>query len=109
MQINLNQREIESALKEYITGQGINLTNRKVDIDFTAGRNESGLSAKMDIGCIGVDLARGESMTTVFEVPYGNPQKPPEAKEQDVKEKEPGEVTKDTYEEAEKSPVSLFG
>lgn len=50
MIINLNQREIEAALKVYLTSQGINLGNKTVDINFTAGRKETGISAELDIG-----------------------------------------------------------
>lgn len=49
MQIQLKQAEIIAALKQYITSQGINLTGKTVDIEFTAGRKESGLTADISI------------------------------------------------------------
>ena len=49
MQITLKQHEIEQALKQYIVSQGITLTDRDVDINFTAGRRGSGLSADLQI------------------------------------------------------------
>lgn len=49
MQINLKQREIEAALKMYLHGQGINLKDKRITIDFTAGRKDSGLSAEISI------------------------------------------------------------
>ena len=49
MQINLKQSEIITALKQYITHQGISLVGKTVDISFTAGRKEAGLSAEISI------------------------------------------------------------
>lgn len=50
MQITLKQRDIELALKMYLSAQGIILTNRSFNVEFTAGRKDSGLSASIDIG-----------------------------------------------------------
>lgn len=49
MQINLKQVEIVEALKQYITKQGINLVGKNVDMDFTAGRKNTGLSVEIII------------------------------------------------------------
>lgn len=49
MQINLKQSEIEVALKNYVSQQGISLYARDVSITFTAGRKESGISAEITI------------------------------------------------------------
>jgi hypothetical protein len=49
MQINLKQVEIQAALKQYITTQGINLAGKEVEITFTAGRKEGGLTADISI------------------------------------------------------------
>ena len=49
MQIQLKQNEIVSALKQYITSQGINLNQRTVDISFTASRGAAGLVADITI------------------------------------------------------------
>jgi hypothetical protein len=49
MQIQLKQTEIITALKQFITSQGIDLWGKDVSVTFTAGRKESGISAEMDI------------------------------------------------------------
>lgn len=49
MQIQLKQTEIIAALKQYITGQGISLSGKSVDISFTAGRKEAGITADISI------------------------------------------------------------
>lgn len=49
MQIHLRQREIEAALKMYVAQQGINLTNKTIDVVFTSGRKDNGLSAELTI------------------------------------------------------------
>ena len=54
MQISLNQTEIESALKDYVTKQGIRLQGRIVAIEFTSGRKENGISADL---CISDDAS----------------------------------------------------
>jgi hypothetical protein len=49
MQIQLKQAEIVSALKQYIGSQGINLSGKSVEISFTAGRGQAGLTADIVI------------------------------------------------------------
>lgn len=49
MQIQLKQTEITDALRQYITQQGISLVGKNVDIAFTAGRKEGGLTAEIII------------------------------------------------------------
>lgn len=49
MQISLKQTEIVAALKMYIAAQGINLADKTVKIDFTAGRKEAGITADVSI------------------------------------------------------------
>lgn len=49
MQIQLKQTEIIAALKQYIAGQGISLNGKSVDISFTAGRKEAGITADISI------------------------------------------------------------
>lgn len=61
MQIIIKQSEIEVAVKNYIAGLGINLTGKDVEVSFTAGRKEDGLSASLDI----VDATLG----TVVSIP----------------------------------------
>lgn len=50
MKLTLNQRDIELALKMYLSAQGISLLDRTFSVEFTAGRKDSGLSACIDIG-----------------------------------------------------------
>lgn len=49
MRIQLKQDEIVAALRQFITLQGINLVGKSLDISFTAGRKDSGLSADVTI------------------------------------------------------------
>ena len=49
MRIQLRQIEIEEALQQYITNQGINLAGKVVEIGFTASRSADGLTADVDI------------------------------------------------------------
>lgn len=49
MQIQLKQNEINAALNQYIASQGINLIGKAVDISFTAGRKNTGLTADIKI------------------------------------------------------------
>ena len=49
MQVTLKQSEIEVALKNYIQAMGINLAGKSIDVAFTAGRKEAGISAELDI------------------------------------------------------------
>ncbi len=49
MRIQLRQIEIEEALQQYISNQGINLTGKVVEIGFTASRSADGLTADVDI------------------------------------------------------------
>jgi len=49
MQIQLKQPEIISALKQYLTAQGIAIVGKTVKISFTAGRKESGTSVDISI------------------------------------------------------------
>lgn len=53
MQIQLKQTEIIAALKQYIGAQGINLNGKSVDISFTAGRKEAGITADISIEDVG--------------------------------------------------------
>ena len=49
MKIYLEQIEIVQALQQYISEQGINLAGKQVDVSFTAGRKDAGLTAEVDI------------------------------------------------------------
>ena len=49
MLITLKQKEIEAALRLYISQRGINLADKEVGIAFTAGRKETGVSAEVSI------------------------------------------------------------
>ena len=49
MNINLKESDIITALKQYVTNQGIDLTGRDVKISFTAGRKQNGVTAALAI------------------------------------------------------------
>ena len=49
MQIILKQRDIEAAVKAFVVAQGISLANKSIEINFTAGRKETGISVEIDI------------------------------------------------------------
>lgn len=49
MQIQLKQVEIIEALKQYVAKKGFSLEGKAVDISFTAGRKDTGLSADITI------------------------------------------------------------
>ena len=61
MQVQLKQTEIITALKQYISGQGISLQGKTVEMNFTAGRKESGISVEISIEDAGIpDFFKGE-------------------------------------------------
>lgn len=55
MQITLNQAEIVAAVEAYVCSQITVAEGQKIDIDFTAGRGNNGLSATLSIGLVGND------------------------------------------------------
>lgn len=65
MQIIIKQIEIEVAVKNYIAGLGINLNGKDVEVSFTAGRGEVGLSASLDIVEAGSSALPAPALTPV--------------------------------------------
>lgn len=62
MQVQLKQAEIIAALKQYISGEGISLQGKQVEMAFTAGRKESGISVEISIDDADIpDFFKGES------------------------------------------------
>ena len=57
MKVKIQQNEIITALKQYISSQGINLQGKVVAIDFTAGRKEGGLTADISIEELGIQTS----------------------------------------------------
>jgi FlaG/FlaF family flagellin (archaellin) len=49
VKINLNQDELETAVLNYIASEGIDLSDKAVTVDFTAGRGEKGISVDVEI------------------------------------------------------------
>ena len=49
MQIQLKQTEIIKGINMYIESQGINLSCKDVEMSFTAGRKDTGLSVEVSI------------------------------------------------------------
>lgn len=96
MQIHLKQLEIEAALRQFISLQGINLTGKVVEIAFTSGRKDNGLSAEVTIEDGGVTLDRRSSSTPTKQPADAN---------------NPPQPSSDTAQESEAVPVktsSLF-
>ena len=118
MLIQLRQSEIEVALREYIVNQGISLIGRRVDISFTSGRKDNGISADLDI-----NVAENEQELTRVVSPSGVIQGFGIGYPKEVKSacplKDPEEATDETnFPEDTKGPVasvetkaaiSLFG
>ncbi len=110
MQIQLKQTEIIAALKQYIVNQGINLNGKDVDISFTAGRKEAGITADISIedsGSVipGFDDAQDEAAKPVLTVVPT----PPETKAAEAEApavEEPPFATQETA--VAKTPTSLF-
>lgn len=69
MQIQLKQTEIEAALKMFISNQGISLANKSVQMTFTSGRKDNGLSAELSIEDIGTPHAVKTEVPTQAEAP----------------------------------------
>lgn len=79
MQITLKQTEIVEALKQFIVKQGLSLQGKQVDVTFTAGRGDTGLTAGVsidDADIPGVDSLPSEPAAPLALVP---PAKAPEA------------------------------
>jgi len=49
MKINLVEKEIHEALRQYIEGEGISLTGKNVEVNLTAGRGGTGHKAQVEI------------------------------------------------------------
>ena len=58
MQIHLKQLEIEAALRQFISQQGISLVGKTVGIAFTSGRKDNGLSAEVTIEDVALNTDR---------------------------------------------------
>lgn len=49
MRITVNQDNIEEALVEWISGQGLDIEGKTIEISMTAGRGKNGYSAEISI------------------------------------------------------------
>ena len=49
MKIHLEERELKQAIKEYIRNQGIDLSQREIDIQLMAGRGDRGHYADIEL------------------------------------------------------------
>lgn len=49
MKITLIQNEIEDALRQYVSQQGISVSGKTIEVNITAGRGPNGVSAELDI------------------------------------------------------------
>ena len=69
MQVQLRQVEIKEALKQYLSQKGIDLASKMVEITFTAGRKETGLSADISIEDVAIPgFTDSEEVTEVTAV-----------------------------------------
>ena len=74
MQINLKQTEIIAALKQYIASQGISIQGKSVDMAFTAGRKEAGISVEISIEDVSLpDFGLPEEVPTAKLTPVADP------------------------------------
>lgn len=111
MQIQLKQTEIIAALKQYIISQGISLNGKAVDISFTAGRKEAGITADISIEDAGQQIPGFEDSVDDSAKPVLTVvTTPPETKAAEEEEapavEEPPFATEETP--VAKTPTSLF-
>lgn len=109
MLIQLRQSEIEHALKRYIQDQGISLRGKTIEISFTSGRKDNGVSADLDIN----EVEETQELTVLVSQPrvthgFGN------ICHNDVKDacivKDPEEATDETdFPEDIEEPVATVG
>lgn len=117
MQILLKQHNIEEALRDYVSKQGINLRGKEVSISFTNGRKNNGLIADINITEAEVqfpDLPDDdeEEVTStkpkLVAVPSDAPAVQAEADEEAIQQEENAEATQ-VEEPSTKTTTSLFG
>lgn len=49
MKINLDQKDIVNALKQYVSSQGMPTSGKHVDVSFKAGRKGAGISCEINV------------------------------------------------------------
>lgn len=115
MLIQLRQSEIEAALKMYVISQGFSLNNKTVDISFTSGRKDNGVSADLEINETDITVPVGPINRSFCVEPTSTPVALPQLNVHDqeadtVFNNEPeGESTDPSVAQAEvKSGASLF-
>lgn len=116
MQILLKQHNIEEALRDYVSKQGINLRGKEVSISFTSGRKNNGLTADINITEAEVqfpDIPDEEEEVTptkpkLAAVPSDAPAVQAEADDEDIQQEEDAEADQ-VEEPATKTTTSLFG
>ncbi|WKU18322.1 hypothetical protein [Advenella alkanexedens] len=72
MQIQLNQQEIEEAVKDFVVKQGFTIQGREVEVTFTAGRGSNGITADIEIQTMWGSLSLDEE----YEPPYEDDEMP---------------------------------
>ena len=70
MRIQLKQNEIEEAIKGFLTRQGIAVTGKDINMLFTSGRKNNGLSVEVVIEDA-VQPSMSETLATTLEVQDG--------------------------------------
>ena len=85
MKIELNHEEIEAALKAYVGQQGINIDNKAISVDMTAGRGEKGYTASITIEPMTSTKEPGPASAALADVPtIEKKEKASKAKEEPV-------------------------
>ena len=98
MNIHLKQAEIIIALKQYITQQGINVEGKAINIVFTSGRKNTGLTAAPTLTVVPAQLPEKKAEVEV-----------PEAQEETLQDFEVVVPVQEPEEETNKpKTVSLF-
>lgn len=80
MKLSLQQSEIEAALQQYVTNQGITTQGKEVTFDFTMGRKNSGLVVDVNVNSPNVKTL-GEALANQLTYKALNPIVQTETKE----------------------------
>lgn len=104
MLITLKQHEIVAALRLYVATNGINLSGKSLDVAFTAGRKESGLTAEVSIEDDGSKALDAVQLAPVAPALTG-----PVTLAAAIATETPSEVVADATPDTGAPVVSLFG
>jgi len=115
MEITLNESEITQAIKQFITGSGINVAGQDLEVTLTAGRGPNGHSAAVKlVSPADPTEEAGNTMQEPFEMQKKDPESetqkeeksPPKAKKS-KKKAAPKKATKEPEPEKEEEPAEI--